>query len=891
MPNTYIGTDSYEDLLSNGARYVYVLWIQGIPWLFPETLPERVDSISSPDLPSSGDALDGVCPALMFEEGATNSIESDRETGFGRGDAIKVILSWEALEKSGLTTGLFRQPSRKVRLAVDVDGDDLLFDTESNAGWSNGDRAYIGHESFLVTIPDGPKAATGFGLTTRPEIPYAYRASSPTTFSYITDRPEVWKRRFVAIHRHLLTPAGYIMDTEWLAGTYHREVWRGFIDEVPKPGEFGMELRCLPLCRLPALQLGHDLAAEVVVPDPDDHYSFANIPVFPDFLTQLIIEGEYTGGGGGTFRIAVVSTQIVMTIQAWAAVMQSTIDTALSGQPWYTANTVEFGVSGMVTGPPSYHADAYAPGMIKIMIPYNAGGGYNVTEMRLTVPPSGGYYWLTPGQRDGKKGLNAQPNWAWDEGWPGIALDYRVGSWLPVVQTSGEGYADLEIPSSGFGVLEVEGERELIRWDFVEPVPAPSAYIRLLRIAQRGVNATPLLDLAKGAKLKFVSGHYGKPAEVILTLLESSGTGTRGTYDTLALGMGYGIPEAWIDVESFTSKTELMEESIAAFGDGRVSLEELMGGWLALHGLCVVQRRRALDMVETATAGAMDSDTPYQLTCVRVDPAGLAVFTDFMVSLSASDVEMGGVGLPDTLQGATEVRVSRSGVDRTLPDVMPQDVPAIQALGVESRQYSAPGMSESVARDAAMSRIGVGLGQTVRTYALMPWLNAQVGDVLIDETAHKKVYDWSTGTRGPVQVSARVSGTREMLRTGRVQAALLGAGIASEGLYLCPTSTVREVISTTDFRSEAGDPWRFRGPNKVILYNPGNEAAGEFDTFEVGVTDSALGTWYLGTGTLPAWVTADVTRMTFPEYSDGSFLTSLLEESHMYYLAAKRWGL
>lgn len=871
----YPGTFDY--LLANGAKYVVAFQVQGLVTFFPEANPLRSNAETTMALPAGHEL---ACPGLLFDDGSAFTLELDRETGFARGDAVDVVVAWEALEELGLTTTLFKVPALRARLVGELgsDVDAVEASVDSTAGWVPGQRAYIGRET--MTIGSIPNDNTFEGLV-RNGLKYNYRANSPSAFGNITDTPEIWAQRDVTVHVHLLSPEGRALDTTWFEGAFHKIVWRGFLEKQPKESEFGMKLRALPLCRMPAKQIGYELGVKVVTPDVESAWSFADQPIVVTRDSNITVHGEYTGGGGGTFTYTVPNQDTDpygSTIAAWARLVQTALDNELSAEPWYTAGLF-VDVSGLQTGMNSDNQRATLPGSLMIKIPYNAGGGYNVTTLSLMVHEGAGTYWLSPNNREGKKGLNNEPNWHFTEGWPGIVLSYPAGSWLPVVQTSGEGYADLTVPDTGVAMLEVDGAKELIAWDEVLPGASGQENVRLLHITQRGVDATAIVDMGAGAELKFVSGHVGTPKEVLLTLLQSSGTGTRGTYDTLGIGQGYGIPAEFIDEASF-NRIELMEESVAIYSDGRTSLEDLMGGWLALQGLCLTQRRF--------------DDGGYRLTLVRTDPALPATTADLDVTLLPSDVEMGGIGQPDTVENPTEVRVARSGIARDLPTVIPQDVPAIQAMGLVTKDFSAPGMSELVSRDAANSRIAKGLGQSAVAMRVMPWLSLQGGDIVRDRTRHPGSYDWTTGTRAPAEIAARVVGTRWTPRDGRASATMLRAGLMRDGLFLCPGTTVRYHLGTA-FGTDVKGPPVYQGNDnglfapssggiKATLYNPGNDSTQRATVEIVGEGD---GDWVLTTGTLPAWVEDDVTRMTFAELGTND---ALLEPAHMFVSATRRWG-
>lgn len=866
--------DDVEELLSMGAGYVLAIKIQGIPVGFAEALPPRFDSNDTAATPAD---LRAMCAALLFDEAASISLEIDRDTGFARGDALEFTLSWRALEADGLLPQLFCTPSKRARLTADLAAGATSADVDTTAGWAPGDLGYIGRE--LVQISAVTDADT-FAIT-RDTQAYAYRASSPTTFGVIADKPVVWHNRDVEIHLHVLSPEGRILDNTWFAsGGMHRVLWTGCLDGQPRESALGMRFRALPEVRRAATKLGYELGVEVVVPTVEDAWTFGDLPVVETPEAMVTFEGEFTGPSSGSFRITVqtTTTEVVTTLRGWCDRLRAAMETALTGQAWYIAGSCQVEPSGLVGGIGSIRA--ITPGMVVVSIPYNSA--YNVTTLSMIVHDIG-TYWLTPGQREGRKGLAGAPVWHWSEGWPAVSFAYPAASWLPVVQTSGEGYADLEVPSAGVAVLEIDGQKELVRWDRLLTPSAPLDYIRLLHIVERGVAGTPVLDLSGGAELKFVTGDDGTPAEVTLTLLESSGTATRGDYDTLGLGLGLGIPSSHIDEPSFTQLLELTESAVAIFSDGRTSLEELVGGWYALQGLCVVQRNGL-------PAGGV-WDQPFQLAVVRTAPAMPTIDPDLVVTLTPSDVDLGGIGEPDTIESPTEVRVSRSGVDRDRPDVMPQDVPAIQALGLTTKEFAAPGMGERTAADAAMSRIVVGLGQGAVTIGVVPWLRPllQLGASCKIALAHHAFYDWKTGTRRPAMIYATVVGWRFVLRTGRFYVTILKSGIAPETVFLARGEPVTGVYSTTTFgtATSANSTFAPSGATKAIVYNPGRESLGELAVLELSSDGAGSGGWSLSSGTLPAWVAAGTSWITMGELGTND---TAIEDAYMFYSAARRWG-
>lgn len=860
MPSTI------NELLARGYGYVLVAKIQGIPDLFPETIPLRVEAEAPPSLPSG---YRSACPALMFDDSVAMTQEADRATGLSRGDAVEVCLSRDPLRDAGLGATLFRRPSKRTRLTSDLDATDTVGHVETTSDWYPGDYAFIGRELTQVLEVDTGRFALARGLCG--PLAYAYRSNSPTTFATLTDRPEQWRGRFMTIYLHVLSPEGRILDDTWCAGDYCREEWSGSVDQPPKPGRTGMVIRCMPMFRLPGEELGYEIDVEVVSPDPEDASSWKEHPIVVTPESTITITGEWTGPGpsSGTFSISVpnIASTYVSTVAGWTRKAQADLQAALLSEPWSPSGAAEIGLHGAVL---LESWDPMVPGSLAIKIEYDAPT-YDVESMVVTVREGSSAYWLIPGQREGVKGLHNDPIWNWLLDWPAVSLAYPIGSWLPVLQTSGEGFLDLAVPSAGVGLAEVDGKKELIRWDSIASALAPNDNVVLLHIVERSVAGTPRVNLV-GAKLKFVTGADGTPADVLLALLESTGTGA-SAHDTLGIGLGYGIPSAQVDEPSF-ARAELSEATVPAFSDGRTSLETLMGGWLALSGLCLVQRRNA--------AGVL------QLSVVPTEPLAVASVGAVEIAILPEHVELAGLDTPETYDAPSEVRVSRSGVSLEVPDIIVQDVPGLQQSMPRSAAFSCPGMGEQTARNLATNRLAVGLGQTIITVAIAPWLDLQIGDPVAWQVPHPAVYDWATGTWGPGQVAGRVLGRTWKPWSGRATATFVLAGLMREGLYLCPVAGLT-ALPTSDTFDVNVDLTALIAPTapsiRVRLYNAGQEAT---EMAEVDVDVVSPTSLQLASGSHAAWVAAGVTRMTFCNLGGGN--DDQVEGAYLFQASSRHWG-
>lgn len=855
-----MGMGIWEDLLRAGYRYVLELEIDGIATVFPEMIPRRVDSSAEVAPPAGYTA----CPALFFAPGQMLSQEQDRETGIARGDAVEICLAWEPLEEAGLTTTLFARPTKRTRLTADLAHAATSADVESTTGWTAGDRGYLGRELLdLGAITDSDT----FGSLTRgvAGLPDAFRASSPTSFSFLTDKPEIWRGRNVRIRKHLLSPEGRALDSTWGSGDWSRIEWLGFLDEQPRPTETGMVLRALPLPRIASQEVGYEIGMEVYVPS-DDPQTISAVPIVANAGSYLIIAGKYSGAGSGSFSVRVPSsytTETPTTIGGWADMMRADLETALASEPWFTTGELWVGINGVVDGAYGTGSHILPQGFFELMIDYSSS--YTLSHLTVTVLPSPELYWLRPGVFAGLPTMGGETRFHFNDQLK-VQATYPAGAWLPVVQTEGEGYQDLAVPSTGAALLEVESGKELVRWDRALSAGAADARVALLHVEERGSGGTSVVEIVAGTKLTFVTGHTGTVGEVICTLLESSGTGTRGTYDTLGVGLGAGIDSSLIDEAGITGDPDLNLQTVAAYADGRTSLEELIGGWLSIHAKCLVQRR--------------DANGDMRLTVVNTEPFAVHGFTR---SLTRADVELSSIGTPEPCSFGNEVKVARTSIVSEVPPVVVQDVVAIQAAGPRSIEFACPGMGETLAVQLGASRIAAGLGLATLRIAIAPWFDAQIGDSLADRLAHPATYDWATGTRAPERIACVFAGEELEPYTGRRVGVFLLAGLLGEGLFLCPTATVLTVPTTSTVTTDIGSVDLYSpddAPFTALFYNPGSEST---ESAELDV----LADFELASGTWPAWV-APGTKITFAALGGGNHPE--LEPVNMFQAPTRNWG-
>ena len=830
---------SWQGLVRAGYSWIHAVQIEGIPHIFCEALPPRVDSTSAPALPTG---YTSAVACLMVGEGDSVAIEVDRRSGVASGAAYDVALTWQGLEDSALTSALFSLPGQSMMLDEDVGtgtGAVLVTDT---TGWTAA-NAWIGTERVALSVVDG----THINLTSRGlagSIPGKYQRQSPT-MRHLTDKPVTWRGRHVTIWRHLVSPAGRVLDGQWCdAGAAHcRILWRGYIDAPPRATGASMVLRCLPLIRKAAQPVGHDVAAVCYEAGPEPDYApeaLKGLPVYAApgsvLFTWVWVSSATVSGmcaikashPDGVFTLGQIAHACMVdaysssvTDPIWSTVDASSVSDAL--------NVSASVLWPALAGPVAAGGFAGWPHISLKFMTYDTA--LDVSLSTILVPPSAPYF-LQPGAykpvynpSSGGGGYvinDAFFEWRIPVRMPSVHPATMPGFWLPVVQTEGQEWADVQFPASGYGLIEADDGQAVVQWDAkidgtLANVDVPS--LALLRVSVVHVVST-YIQWIHGAEIGYITGKSGTVADVLLTLLESSGAGNRGSHDTLGLGQGAGVDDSLIDENSLTA-AGLDGHTMHLFSSGSTSIADLLGGHLALRGLCLVQRMTHPD-VQAPGAGA-SGDCNISAVPVDAGVAGAAA-----VTISIAEAVLEAVDAPEPAETPNAISVETQTELMADPvSVTINDVPRIQVEGARSASYKAPGMSIDEARQLSVAIMRRGNGESILTVQVGPWVEVQPGDLINLTMAHPVTYDWKTGARAPASVGARCLGWSADMYSGTQTLTLLLAGNMIAPGPLCPSIGITSVDSGTTVTADNlfDVAHRLAVGDVVLLHIPGDEQA------------------------------------------------------------------
>jgi len=847
----------FDDALSRGWQVIYALEIEGLPYTFCERVPTQYDSYDrmSEKTGPGGDPITFTSvDALVILDNVAISQEIDRQSGIAGGRSVDFYLNYDAM---GLhMSSIFRRPNYQVEITANLLYNGTTANVEDTTGWGDTGFFYIGKEYVRY----GGKTSNTFTGLLRGEIneKYNFRSTSFSSYRFATDTPLIWRGRKVTLFEHLVTPDGYALSSTWCDTSAHatREIWKGFIDAVPTPDPLGMKLRCMPYQRQLAKEIGYSTTFDMIVNRTDQGgyelqpYKYAIVSVsFGDVLNILC---EHADGSSGVTltqlevdvysEISGAQTPTMMTREnAGLYVWQALIDSSFSGLTFVgdlvhelsTAAGLEFGFTKIA--------------------------GYEVTSLSVSVPQNFVLF---------EAGTHVFSEWIKD----GDLYGYKI--FLPWRQANttraavilhnmeGTGWQDTELASSGLAIIEANEKHEVVQFlkkttKFIG-LPYDEDNLTVVVLTERGIGNTPIINLFDIDEGTFTigSGFAGDLKTVLLTLMESSGTTQRGSYDTLPTGFGYGINSDDIDEATFTEPVlGSSDEDATCVAEGSNNLDDLIGGWIAVHGNSVASRMDTYDY----GAGNTQKITVVDWHVVADDKATV---------ITASDVIMGQTISPKMLEGPNSVELETAHLESNSPSVVVRDIPRIQSEGARSVSFSMPSVTHDIAALLGASYAFHSDGLSTLRIELGPHVTLDVGDTAILALQHPSMYDWETGTNKPAGgIYARVVQIETHLTSRSKTITFLMAGNIQETLYLCPSAVVASKPDSTSVVLTTGHGQHFIKDTNIMIYNRGGEADGDSAEYLIAGSYTDGSDTITVTSTLASWVGAG-SIVTHPTYGN-----------------------
>jgi hypothetical protein len=833
---------TWSELIDAGYSRMFGVAIEGIPYAFLET--QLLTTLDEPIAVPSG--YTSAPASLRVRESDRISRELDRVTGLGRGRSLDLVFALDALAVVGAE--LFQTPSVRAQLTADADGTQTTFAVNSTTGFPASGSFYVGREFCTYSGTTG----TSFTGVTRAVagLNYLHPSSTASGYRFCTDRPQYWRGRFVTVYEHLVGPDGRALaGTACSVGSYCREFWKGYVDAQPQIDGRQMLLRCLPIERLLAQDLGGTAKGKVVFHPLEDATApmdaFGRYPIVVTPSDTVYVENLDTNDNA-TLSLATSAPTIVnldsVALSVEGGVRNSAVFSprlvAASASVWTEGETPRMRFR-LCSEDPATNAREVMTLRANVWFLSQFERPTTYTE-RIDVLSSGGGF---SGDRqvtgDDFK-FEVKPNEAlnpWVVVKPDLEADGEPTTW----------------PSSGYIMLENDEGLELAR--FANVIAAPSwaqGQLVAFQLTERALQGTTRINPFLASTLATaVPGERGTLEEVIETLATSSGTGGRGVYDTLGYGLGLGIPGSWFDLDGWPLSSQYVDGA----SDDKASVEKVAGGWLALLGRCLTQRRGA------------DGYVRIEAVPTTLDVPGLAL------TVTPASVMVGSTQAERLFESPNVVRIEDTLRQKRTVSVI-RDVPRQQAEGARTVTFIAPGINTASALILGGKVLALSDGQLVVTMGVRPGLELQVGDPCRLNLDHPAIWSWADGEVAQ-SVPARVIGETMSLGTGERTLTFLVPGQQQVARQLCPAARVDGYLSTVLL--EVDDITGFAAGMEVRIYRRGN--AGLSATRTVAAVDATYQTIELTTPVVSATYPADGdTWLTYADFGAGT----AAQDEHLY---------
>lgn len=749
--SAYVTTGRATDPLQYGHTLFYWLTVEGIPHVFSEGL---AGAASGKTLPTG---YASELPDLDVSNSPPIGSKIDRDKGIGAG----LPLQWSLVDSSTVR-GLLQRWTKYARLRSELTATATSIDIDDATGWNAGDRLWFGTELIEIGAVGAGPTFTG---CTRAIAGYPYEIKLDDAAAYGSDKPRWWRGRHVTLHAVSVDPLGALPADAALA-THSETIWRGRVDAGPQLADDGLwAFSALALDRSLARPLAPLLSGEVVGTE---------FKVFAKPSASIILTLEaFTSAGASVWShalklepfAALSPTALISSSQArdlisdaWSAAVTAAgaganLDDlswlqSLSIPPGYTPNSgtplnnwhMQIGVdtaatatrlvvSGVVFGVPVYSDLSQGP--FTSGTPYVTGIKIGINPYLVNEPPA--------------QTLNTHATIKVD-GDPSLAPSAGMVKIGDVVYSyEGSGTSD--------GLLALAGLR------------VASSY------------AIPSVDFM-GQSAELMIETAGLLGDAVVTAIESSGTGQRGTYDTEPAG--YGIDEDLVDetgIRSLLSSGWMATQPVRLVYRDR-SLVDIVGGLLTLQQRALVGRQ------------LRSSPHGYALTAVDTAPAGsLAIAT-----ITDADLLVGNGDAARTLTDRPFVNQIRIEGDQggDGPVINLRDAQSIQANGARSLELTVPLIerSEIVPLAASWGAARFAGDQVLQALELRvaPWIVADVGDMVSIDVSHFRVWTFSSAEPGYSGLGRVIGRTLDLDRQAVTLTVLIDGLSLSRGL--CPSAEV-----------------------------------------------------------------------------------------------------
>lgn len=696
--------------MSYGYAPIWWLTIAGVPVVWTERDTGRTN-------PAAFAAAQTA--ALVLDDAPIGIDQIDRDRGIAAG----LPLGFKLLDCATLSTYL-RRWTRATALAADLDATDTVAEVETVTGWPASGVIYVGQEAIAYSGTTTSPTPRFTGLTRARYGTLASTHKVGTTGQVVTDLPRYWAGREVRLYAAFADPSGHVCGTALADQSV--EVWRGRLEGMPVRDGDGWRLSAYALDRVLDVQLPALLSGTVSTQQ-------ALYPADPTLAIAITVNG-YGNSSALLWGYYAV-------LRPFAALAYGAPLTASEARAAITAAWDAFLVAESIT----------ELGTLEWPTVEGNPASKSFCEPRLVIPDDPNLKRVQSIAKwpDGKA-VGAKTTWGGQE--PDDAthsLGIRTNL-FGTARYSTKGQTTQTMPPAL--VVVPDGDASTVVAPGLVRVTAGNlsgiyAYtnadttggdVLLWPLAKQSGDDLDEQDLAD-AEAEILGELSGSWHDAVLTVMQSSGTGLRGAYDTLAASRGYGLPDSAIADGSFAVLGDAPAVTLGCIAStSGASVPDVFGGLLALSRLAIACQPQDA------------ANTPVKLELVRTSPGGQPVVTITDADLIAHAQEP--VVSVSRAEAANAVTLTPAPAGDDLPPVHYHDRASQEALGIIAADWTIPTPDRDALIEMATPLIASQFAsdQTAMAVQLLvhPGCPARVGDGVWLALTHPALWSWSTGAAG-----------------------------------------------------------------------------------------------------------------------------------------------
>ena len=842
---------------TRGGGLNYYALVDGVPVRFCELDPGLTDSART------------VSPTLVVDQAQTMTTQLDRSKGVANASGLRLGV----LDPLG-ELGIFGRAANQSQLTAQVTHTATAVEVDDGSVFAGKSHVYLGLECWAVDSISTNTINLAAGARGQLGPVFTYPVDGITKYRTVSDRKLCWHGTIVQLYAQLLDPYGYAVDTTW-EGAHALQMGTFSVDGLPGYDNGVWVLECSNLIRRLTTELGA-----------------ATTGTLAPSLANAAIKGE-----GGAL---LVETKAGQSLRMVATATYGSDETDIT---W----TADIDLSDLVgVRRFSECVDSVLIAVLSSDMPSSAFGADYILSLEATIFASEAHYDIGE-QGEVRIGLKIKktddpaaqadhltitilpgdnPPYWWTNGvvvWPdhstettelliaSTGLDGRTCRAFAIDGATTGDTLTGAWPSSGYAVLTgADNTAELVRFLSTETVEGGARVV--LKDVNRLLGGDSCNAFNRGANVVRAEYFTGHPGQYVAQLLEGSGTGTRGAFDTFDAGYGYGLTESQHVLATATGAQKyysltgcgLITAMALAMAEA-ASLQKQVGGTLAALGRCVAWVR---------------DGSALRLGLVDVAPIGATALIDHTLT-DADLLDVRAVSVTQVAPGPNIIDATRSSLtgDKTGDRVVYRVLEDMAARGGQTQKVSLPGIGYtqfySLASNLAAGLVNGSISEYAIRVKVGPHRDIQAGQLVRFQLEHPGAWDYADDAPGLTALGRVLRFSRNLL-SGECEMVALVQGPTPMGA-LCPTATITNV-SGDDVTVSDPDPWTVG--DTVLVYTPGQSLTAAPGS-DLRTVDVKAGNVLTLSTVVGLTITTGDTQITFPADDVSTATADQLAHTHV----------